>query len=121
MMTISPDKRIAFGLVTITVAVLIFAQLFGLLPDERNTKLESRKVIIESLALQVARYAGTNQLINIKSILSALKERNPDVLSTAIRSSNGFIMVEVGPHRSEERRVGKEGAPMRRSRWSQYH
>jgi len=97
--SLAPDKRIAFGLVTLTVAVLISAQLFGLLPDERESKLETRKILIESLAMQVSRYARGNQLLEIKSVLENIVTRNPEVLSAAIRSASGYILVEAGKHR----------------------
>lgn len=99
MKPLSPDKRIAFGLVTLTVAVLIAAQLFGILPDEQKSKLESRKILIESVALQVSRFARSNRLLEIKSILQSIVKRNPEVQSAAIRSNNGYLLVEAGKHR----------------------
>src|SRR3972149_9252506 len=40
-----------------------------------------------------------------------------DVLKLTISDDGSFIYKQIGPVRSEERRVGKEG----RSRWSPYH
>ena len=100
MRPITPDKRIAFGLVTLTVAVLILAQLFGLLPDESQAKLDSRKVVLESLAIQVTQYAASNRLAEIRTQLQTVVERNPEVLSAGIRSANGYLLLEVGPHRN---------------------
>jgi len=96
---VSPDKRIAFGLVTMTIAVLILAQLFGILPDNKKAQLQNRKALIENLAIQVTQYAANNQTQQVRKHLNAVTERNPEILSSAIRNARGYILIEVGPHR----------------------
>src|SRR3546814_16894473 len=55
-----------------------------------------------------------------KTTVFQLLQRFYDVGSGAIRL-NGVDIRELDPHRSEERRVGKECVSTCRSRWSPYH
>ena len=48
----NPVLRLTFGIVSLTVSLLLVAQLFGFLPDRNSLELEARKKFCESLALQ---------------------------------------------------------------------
>ena len=45
----SPLVRISFGLVMLTVTMLMVSDMLGMIPDTRRVELKSRKVIAESL------------------------------------------------------------------------
>ncbi len=94
----SPLVRISFGLVMLTVAMLLITDLLGLVPDTRNAELQSRKVITESLAVQLSTEIADKRLHSIEEILRSVVERNKTVLSAAVRTDSDSLMAEFGSH-----------------------
>lgn len=77
----SPLTRISFGLVMLTVAMLFTSEFLGLLPDTKSAELQSRRVIIESLAVQLSTDLTDQQLHGVKDALRSVVERNTNILS----------------------------------------
>ncbi len=94
----SPLTRISFGLVMLTVAMLFASELLGLLPDTRTAELRSRRVITESLAVQLSTGLSDRHLESLKDTLRSVVERNADVLSGAVRRHDGELLAESGGH-----------------------
>ncbi len=94
----SPLVRLAFGLAMLTVAILMVTDLLGFVPDTRKAELNSRKVIAESLAVQLSTGALDEQLAGSTEILRSVVERNDSVLSAALRRLRDDHTVEVGDH-----------------------
>ena len=95
----SPLIRISLGLVLVTVSVLITGDLLFQLGDTRSTAvLEARKLLSESLAIQLATLIENNDVQGAERTLKSAVRRAPDVLSAAIRSANGDLLLEVGVH-----------------------
>ncbi len=94
----SPLVRISFSLVMLTVAILLIADLLGLVPDTKNEELQSRKVIAESLAVQLSIEIADRQLHSVEEILRSVVERNDSVLSGAVRMRGGNLLSEYGGH-----------------------
>ena len=100
MLRRSPILRISFGLISLTVAILLVADvLFGLTPDHMAPALDARKKLIESMAVQSSQLAGRGDMTTIESTLEALVDRNPDVLSAALRKESGELAAKAGDHR----------------------
>ena len=95
----SPLVRISFGLVMLTVAMLFITDLLGLVPDTKNAELSSRKVIVESLAVQLSSETENRHLASVQEILRSVVERNETVVSAAVRSKDK-LLVEYGDHES---------------------
>lgn len=98
MLNLSVVARISLGLVFLTVSILLVADMAGFLPNEDSAKIEARKKISETLAVQFTYYARANDRKGIRTIINALVKRNDDVLSAAIRLNNGSIIAQAGDH-----------------------
>ncbi|MCV6612545.1 MAG: EAL domain-containing protein [Amphritea sp.] len=94
----SPLLRISFGLSMLTVMLLLLTDLLGLMPDPRQAEIESRKVIAESLAVQLSTELGNSGLQGVETILQALVQRNEAVLSAAVRHDIKGVVSEYGNH-----------------------
>ena len=93
-----PASRISFGLVLITISVVILADLFGLVPNESNMKLENRKILSESFAIQFSALAVEKDIKTIRKVLSAIVKRDDELLSAGFRDSTGVLIFQVGDH-----------------------
>lgn len=95
----TPILQICFGILLFTISLILIAFALDLLPDENKTALEARARVSESLAIQLAVAASRNDVAAIKETITSLVARSSgDVLSVAMRRSNGEIVVETGNH-----------------------
>ena len=98
MIRISAAMRIALGLASLSMSVLLAAQTLGLVPDSEHTMLEGRKALCESVAMSCCLAAQREDMAAIQAITSALVTRNPAVVSVAVRRADGSLLHQVGPH-----------------------
>jgi len=96
--TKNPVLRLTFGIVSLTVSLLLVAQLLGFMPDRSGLELDARQKFCEALAVQLSWSASRNDIRSIQSTLSSVVERNDELLSAAIRSSQNEIKVSEGDH-----------------------
>jgi len=96
----SPTLRITIGLVSLTISLLLVAQVLGFMPDSTVAALDARKKVCEALAAQLSWGASRNDIRLMENTLSALVERNEDILSAALRNSSGDIVAVAGAHDS---------------------
>ena len=82
----------------LAVTALLAADTLGLLPDDTQTKVGARAALCESVAVNCSIMAGNADRRGIQASLEALVERNPDVLSAALRRADGRIAVEINEH-----------------------
>ena len=94
----TPAMRLSIVLVVVAVNLLFLANLIGLVPDTSKSRLELRKSLTESLALQFAALADKGDFETIQSTLRVVVERNHDILSAAIRSNDGQLIALAGEH-----------------------
>ncbi|MET0070596.1 MAG: diguanylate cyclase [Candidatus Thiodiazotropha sp.] len=94
---ISPTIKITFGLVLLTLSILLLGRLVGFVPDEEKTALQARKQFCESLAVQVSSAATKNDLQILRTTLESVVERNDDILSAALNNNRGVSLV-AGEH-----------------------
>ena len=97
-MRLSPAVRISFGLVSLTVSLLLLAQLLGLAPDRSRGVLESRKNLSEFVAVQFSAAAGRGDFSLIRETLRSMVDRDNDILSAAMRTTDGTLLAEAGEH-----------------------
>ncbi len=81
----SPLSRISLGLVMLTISMLLVSDMLGMMPDTRRAEYQSRKIIAESLAIQLSTAIAENRRHMVEETLRSVVERNESVLSTAIR------------------------------------
>ena len=96
---LGPVARISLGLVSLASCLLLTADLIlGVLPDEASVTRQIRKKSSESLAIQLTALAQSNEQETIKRTLREVVTRDPDVLSIAVRRSDGHVVAETGSH-----------------------
>jgi diguanylate cyclase (GGDEF)-like protein/PAS domain S-box-containing protein len=96
----TPVLQISIGLLSLTISLIFVAYAFGLLPNEETAALQARAKISESLAVQIANLAGRNDAAAIKDTIDAVVSRNGDVLSIAVRGTDGKLLVGSKDHDS---------------------
>ncbi|MDO3721347.1 EAL domain-containing protein [Marinobacter sp. chi1] len=94
----SPLIRISFSLTLLTVSILLVADVLGLIPDTRHAQIESRKLVAESLAIQVSNEISNGRVKTIDQILQSVVDRNDIVSSIAVRKNNSELLAEFGDH-----------------------
>lgn len=98
MIRLSPVFRISLGLVLLTISILLAGNLLGLTPDLSQAKLDSRQRFCESLAVQLSLALNSNNVSLVKNTILAVSERDPDLLSAAVRKNDGAIVVQTRDH-----------------------
>jgi diguanylate cyclase (GGDEF)-like protein len=99
MPTINPLIRITLGLVSVTL-ILVFVgdYVLQLTRDQSGVDFRQREKISKTLVLQFSPLAEINDTDTIGKAMEALVERNRDVMSTALRGSDGKIITSAGNH-----------------------
>ena len=97
-MKVSPSFRISFGLVLITLSILLSADLLGLTPNNTKFILDERKHITEALAIEFSLAAQEGHVNLIKKTIRAIVERNDDIISAGLRQPDGSLATQAGGH-----------------------
>jgi diguanylate cyclase (GGDEF)-like protein/PAS domain S-box-containing protein len=95
---ISPVMRLSLGLASLTVCLILSAEMLGLVPDKNQATLDARQKFCESLALQLSWSAMRNDRRAIEKTLENLIERDPDVLSASLKSNRSGTLAVIGNH-----------------------
>jgi len=82
----------------LTISLLVFSDLVGLMPNKHNSALEVRKQMSEALAIQLSQLAAASEFHVLESTLHAIVSRNKEILSAALRRSDGKALSEYGDH-----------------------
>ena len=98
---LSTKYRISLGLVGIVITIIMAAMLVGILPDRHRAIMEGRAALSESIALNASAMAVLNANEALETVLIANVQRNDDLLSAAIRRSDGRLTVEAGEHEQQ--------------------
>ena len=94
----TPTRKVSFGLVMLTVSLLLLGDLIGVVPNEDRGLLDGRKKFCESLAVQFSMAVNNGDTDLIHATLDTLVAREEDVISAAIRTTNGRVLAESGDH-----------------------
>jgi len=94
----SPLVRISLGLVMLTITMLLISDALGLVPDTKRAELNARKVIAESIAIQLSDDIAERKLNRVERLLSTVVLRNDDILSAAVRMGEGKLIAQFGGH-----------------------
>jgi diguanylate cyclase (GGDEF)-like protein len=98
MLTITPAVRLSVGLVILTISLLILAQALGLAPGVERQQLDVRKRLAETLASQVGVAIMRGDELLLQYLLESSVERNPEILSVAVRHNNGNLVAKTKEH-----------------------
>lgn len=98
MLGFTPAVRLSLGLVILTVSILILAQAIGLAPGAERQQLEVRKRLAETLASQVGVTISRGDELLLQYLLKSSVERNPEILSVAVRRNDGVLVAQTKDH-----------------------
>ena len=100
MRRISTTTRISLALASLAVGVILVADIMGLIPDSSGAVLRGRATLCEAVALQSSSAMLRGDTASVMSSVKAVVERNPEILSAAVRRANGSLILEIGDHGS---------------------
>ncbi len=95
----TPLVLISFGLVSLTLSILLMSDLaVNLTPDSTAEIFEYRKQLSEGLAIQFSLFGEVRNEKAIEEGLRLVVERHDDILSGALTLRTGEVLVQAGPH-----------------------
>ena len=98
-MRVTPLVWISFGLVGLTISVMMAGDVFvDLVPNRDRQVFEYRRDLAESLAIQYSALAERDQIETVKFAMETLVKRIPDILSLALLHENGIVVAQIGDH-----------------------
>lgn len=104
---LSTRSYVSIGLSFILVTILLVAMLLGLVPDRAGAIRASRATIAETIAANGSASINHADTDRLRTTLRLAVDRNDDLLSAAVRRSDGTLAVSVGDH--ERHWKGNEG------------
>ena len=95
---ISPVLRISIGLLLLTISLLLVGDLLGIVPNQQDSEVASRKVMAESLAIQISSEIGEKRIRQAVHLLNIIVKRNDTIQSIALRTTTKKIMMKSENH-----------------------
>jgi diguanylate cyclase (GGDEF)-like protein/PAS domain S-box-containing protein len=100
LLRMNPIVRLSLGLCLFIMTLLLGLEMVGVLPDPQQEILDSRKKVCESLAIYASLAIQNQDFSDIQITIDLLRQRNPDILSVALRKENGAALAVTGDHAS---------------------
>lgn len=102
MPPLSARTHIALGQTFLVITLILFAVFVGIVPDRLGALRESRAALAEALAVRSSGLIDQEALQRLERTLAVVVERNPDILSAALRRADGEAVVTIGDHAWDE-------------------
>lgn len=101
MYRLTSSVRIVLGLVGLTISSLLVAGLVGLIPNVGTAAQKNRSAFCEATAVSFMALAPHMNTEQIQETFDAIRERNPEVESLAVRTAEkGQLLLASGPHKA---------------------
>ncbi len=98
MRIFGPISRIAIGLVSITVGLLLLVSFLGVLRDDVEMARQARAIAAEDLAIQLAVLIQKDDHEAVKRTIDAITGRDGEILSIGVRRAAGDVYYESVAH-----------------------
>ncbi len=109
MFRLTAATRITLGLVCSMLGILMAANYLKLIPDEERIVTTNRVQIVEALAFSSAPLIEAGQMPQLQAVMEALVARHDQLLSAGVRTSDGLLVLEAGPHSDQwPTNIGKD-------------
>jgi PAS domain S-box-containing protein len=95
---LSTKFYISLGLVAMLLSATLLALFLNLIPDATGAKRQGRAALAEAIAANGSAFLTQGDLHRLESTLGLVLARNPEMLSAGVRSANGELLSQVGPH-----------------------
>jgi diguanylate cyclase (GGDEF)-like protein len=99
--------RLSACLTSLTLSVLLMAAVIGLIPDRESAVLAGRKALSEAIAIQCSVAAQRDNLADAREALAATVARHRDLVSVAVRSPDGGLLLAAGDPDQQAQRSGE--------------
>ena len=96
--SLGAKTHIALGQTFLLTTLILAAIVLGLVPDRNETRREGRGALAEALAINGSALIQQGDVRRLEATLRPIVERNPDLLSAAIRRAGGRALVTIGDH-----------------------
>ena len=96
--TISPVLRITLGLLSLMISLLLIGDLFGIIPNQKQSEMDARKIITESLAIQVSSEIAENQIEQAAELLNIVVQRNQNIQSIGLKANSKKMIMQSDGH-----------------------
>ena len=95
-----PSTRffVSLGLASLISSVLLLAFYLNLVPDRVGAIRMGRAALAEAIAASASTFASQADAPRIQATLNFVVERNADLLSAAVRKSDGAVIAQTGDH-----------------------
>jgi PAS domain S-box-containing protein len=97
-LNLSAKTHIALGQTFLVVTVVLLAVSLNLVPDRIGALRQSRATLSEAIAIASSGAIVKGDTKTLKGTLRLIVDRNPDILSAAVRQANGATLVTIGDH-----------------------
>lgn len=94
--TLSRSISLGLSLMILSVCVLLFLDLFSLRGNTRDSTAESRKIVAETLAMQLSTLASIGDTAGAEYAVSSFVNRNDGVEAAALTRDDGFVLGRHG-------------------------
>lgn len=99
LLRVGPVARLSIGLISVALALLLAAELIlHALPGQASGERQMRQRYAENLAVTIAPLIEADSEALLGRILQQVVTRSGDILSTAVRRSEGTVLAERGNH-----------------------
>ncbi|MDJ0669334.1 MAG: ATP-binding protein [Desulfobacterales bacterium] len=99
MRKLSVKFRVVLGLTGLTVSLVMLAVYLGIVPDRTGIVRESRTALSETIAVHSTAMVMASEFERLRSDFKLLAKRNADLLSLALRRSDGVALIATGDHK----------------------
>ena len=95
-----PSTRffVSLGLASLISSVLLVAFYLDIVPDRIGAVRAGRAALAEVIAASTSSFASQSDGARIQATLNFVVERNDDLLSAAVRKSDGAVIAQAGDH-----------------------
>lgn len=94
MKQITHITRIAVGLTCLSVSLVLVAATLGLVPSRRDSIVEGRRTLSETIAVNCSLFASHDDFRSMKTSLAEIVDRNPDVQAVRVWRADGSVLFE---------------------------
>ena len=98
MKRFSAKCHIALGLIFLVITLVLVASYLGFVPDRLGAIRAGRTALGESVAANSSVFISQSDIRRLEATLRLVVARNPDIVSAAIRRSDGHAVVRIGEH-----------------------
>ena len=98
MRRLNVKDRVVIGLVGLTVSLIMLAFLLGIVPDRESAVRDGRTVLAEAIAVHSTSAVLTTGIQRLETDFKLMADRNPDLLSLALRRKDGGALVATADH-----------------------